>query len=143
VNSHLSSTGVFLGSERGRHAPRGKGPRMVAITAILLVWAWGLCASGLAKEKKPVTRTVSGVVLDEAENGIEGATIELIDLQTGKLVAVYSQEGGQYHFFGLFPSHDYKIKATFKGSSSEGRQISSIDTRLRVVINLTIPGPKH
>jgi hypothetical protein len=143
VNSHLSSTGVFLGSEHGRHASCGKGPRRVAITAILLVWAWGLCASGLAKEKKPVTRTVSGVVLDEAENGIEGATVELADVQTGKLVAVYSQEGGQYHFSDLLPSHDYKIKATFKGSSSEGRQISSIDTRMRVVINLTIPGPKH
>lgn len=89
-----------------------------------------------------MTRTVSGVVLDEAENGIEGATIELTDLQTEKLVAIYSQEGGQYHFSDLLPSHDYKIKATFKGSSSEVRQISSIDTRLRVVINLTIPGPK-
>lgn len=142
MNSHLSSTGVFLGSEHGKHVSCGKVPRMVAITALLLVWAWGLCASGLAKERKPVTRTVSGVVLDEAENGIEGATIELTDLQTEKLVAIYSQEGGQYHFSDLLPSHDYKIKATFKGSSSEVRQISSIDTRLRVVINLTIPGPK-
>jgi hypothetical protein len=114
---------------------------MVVIPAILLVWAWGLCASGLAKEKQPVTRTVSGVVLDEAENGIEGATIELTDLQTGKVVAIYSQKGGQYLFSNLLPSHDYKIKATFKGSSSEVRQISSIDTRSRVVLNLTIPGP--
>jgi hypothetical protein len=115
---------------------------MVAITAILLVWALGLCASGLAKEKKPVTRTVSGVVLDEAENGIEGATVELTDVQTGKLIAVYSQEGGQYRFYGLLPSHDYKIKATFKGSSSDVRQVSSVDTRMRVVLNLTIPGLK-
>lgn len=143
MNSHLSSTGVFLGSEHGKHASCGKGPRIVAITVLLLVCAFAVGASaGLAKEKKPVTRTVSGVVLDEAENEIEGATIELTDLQTGKLVAIYSQEGGQYHFSDLLPSHDYKVKAMFKGSSSEVRQISSIDTRLRVVINLTIPGPK-
>lgn len=143
MNSHLSSTGVFPGSWHARHESGSRGLRRITITALLLVWAWGLCASGLAKEKKPVTRTVSGVVLDEAENGIEGATVELADVQTGKRVAVYSQEGGQYHFSDLLPSHDYKIKATFKGSSSEGRQISSIDTRMRVVINLTIPGPKH
>jgi hypothetical protein len=109
---------------------------------MLLVGVLVLCAPGLAREKKPVTKTVSGVVLDEAENGIEGATIELTDLQTGKLVAIYSQEKGQYSLSGLLPSHDYKIEASFKGSSSEVRQISSFDTRMRLVINLTIPRPK-
>jgi hypothetical protein len=115
---------------------------MVVVAAFLLVCAPGLCPSGLAREKPPTTKTVSGVVLDEAQNGIEGATIELTDLQTGKLLAIYSQEKGQYSFSGLLPSHDYKIRATWKGASSEVRQVSSLDARMRVVMNLTIPGPK-
>jgi hypothetical protein len=121
----------------------GKGLSRVLIAALLLVGAGGWGASGLAREKKAVTKTVSGVVLDRAENGIAGATIELTDLQTGKAVAIYSQEGGQYYFTDLQPSHDYKIQASLKGSSSEARQISSLDTRMRVVINFTIPGPGH
>ena len=67
----------------------------------------------------------------------------MTDVQTGKLVAIYSQEGGQYHLSDLLPSHDYKIKAAFKGVSSETRQVSSMDTRPRPVINLTISGLKH
>jgi hypothetical protein len=142
VNFHLVSTGAFQGSRRGKYASCRKGLSNIVIAALLMVCAWGSCASGLAKEKPPTTKTVSGVVLDEAENGIEGATIELTDLQTGKLMAIYSQEKGQYSLSGLLPSHDYKIKASFKGSSSEVRHISSFDTRMRIVINLTLPGPK-
>jgi fructose 1,6-bisphosphatase len=117
---------------------------LAVVTALLLagVLVFGF-ATGLAKEKKSTSRTVSGLVLDETENGIEGATIELTDVQTGKVVAIYSQEGGQYHLSDLLPSHDYKIKATFKGASSEIRQVSSMDTRPHPVINLTLSGLKH
>jgi hypothetical protein len=144
VDSNISKTGVWFGPEPIRPESRRPGPKLVAVTALLLagVLVFGF-ATGLAKEKKPASRTVSGVVLDEAENGIEGATIELTDVQTGKVVAIYSQEEGQYHLSDLLPSHDYKIKATFKGASSETRQVSSMDTRPHPVINFTISGLKH
>jgi hypothetical protein len=96
----------------------------------------------LAKEKKVISRTVSGAVLDEADNGIAGATVQLTDLQTGKKVAIYSQEEGQYHFSDLQPRHDYEVQASFHGSSSAVRKVSSADIRNRIVINLTIPGTK-
>ena len=76
--------------------------------------------------------------MDEAENPIQGATVELTDLQTGKVLDIYSQEGGQYQFTDLRFDHDYTVKATYKGSSSEVRQVSSFDTRSRLVLNLTI-----
>ena len=38
--------------------------------------------------------------MDEAENTIQGATIELTDLQTEKVLDIYSQEAGQYQFIG-------------------------------------------
>ena len=98
----------------------------------------GAIVSGLAKEKKPQTRTVRGVTMDEAGNPIQGAAIELTDVQTKKVLDVYSQEGGQYQFTDLRFDHDYTVQATYKNSSSEVRQISSLDTRTPLEINLTL-----
>ncbi len=124
--------------------PKSAGPRYSLLATLLVIAIWGLGASvSLAKKKEPQSKTVSGVVMDESDNPIEGAAIELTDAQSGKVIEIYSQEDGSYHFEGLSFSHDYKIKATFKGSSSEVRQISSIDMRPRLVLNLTIPGQKH
>jgi hypothetical protein len=110
----------------------------------VLAVVWLLHASGLAakKQKAPTTKTVSGLVKDRAENGINGATVTLKDLTTGKTVAIYTEANGQYQFADLDPHHDYEIQASFKGVSSETRQInSSIDTRMKLVIDLTIPPP--
>lgn len=144
MDSDISKTVVGIGPEPISSAPRRPGPKVVAVTALLLAGAlvFGF-ATGLAKDKKPTSRTVSGLVLDETENGIEGAAIELTDVQTGKVQAIYSQEGGQYRFSDLLFSHDYRIKATFKGTSSETRQVSSMDTRPQLVINFTFSGLKH
>jgi hypothetical protein len=101
-----------------------------------------LHAPGLAaKEKPPSTLKVSGVVTDKAENGISGAVVTLKDLQTGKTIAIYTGVNGQYQFSDLDPHHDYQIQASFHGLASETRQISSLDTRRKLVINLTIPPP--
>jgi Carboxypeptidase regulatory-like domain len=144
VNSHLTIIGVLLVWQHRGDESRGTVRKAASIAALLLVGTMILCIpEGFAKEKKPPTKTVSGDVLDPAENGIEGAAVELTDLQTGKVLAIYSQEKGQYQFAGLLPSHDYTIKATFKGSSSEVRQVSSVDIRSRLVLNLTIPAPKQ
>jgi len=116
----------------------------VLVASLVLVMAWALCVSaGAAKNKTPQSRNVSGLVMDEAENIIPGAAVELTDVQSGKVIDIYSQEDGSYKFTDLSFSHDYKLKATFKGASSEVRQVSSIDMRTRLVINLTIPGQKH
>jgi len=102
-----------------------------------------VCAPVLAakKQKGPTTKTVNGQVLDKAEKGIGGAEVTLKDLQTGKLVAIYAEADGQYQFSDLDPHHDYEIQAKFNGVASETRQVSSIDPRWKVVINLTIPPP--
>ena len=85
---------------------------------------------------------MTGYVVDEANKPLEGASVELTDAQTTKVIAIYSQGDGSYQFTDLSFSHDYKVKASFKGASSEARQISSIDTRPHLVLNLTIPAQK-
>lgn len=92
-----------------------------------------------AKDKKPQSRTVTGTVFDEAENPIQGAAVELTDLQTQKVLDIYSQDGGQYLFADLRFDHDYTVKATYKGASSEVRRVSILESRAHLVLNLTIP----
>jgi hypothetical protein len=92
----------------------------------------------LAKEKKPVTKTIAGVVLDGADNPIVGAAVELEDIQDNKKFAKYSQEDGKYQFTDLDPKHDYEVRVSFKGLSSEVRKVSSLDDRRIVVVNFTL-----
>ncbi|MGD0129148.1 MAG: carboxypeptidase-like regulatory domain-containing protein [Terriglobia bacterium] len=114
-----------------------------SVLCCLLAAACLVPASGLAakKNKAPTTKTVTGQVQDPAEKTIGGAEVTLKDLQTGKTLAIYADENGQYQFTDLDPHHDFEIQAKFKGVASETRQVTSFDTRWKVVINLTIPPP--
>jgi hypothetical protein len=133
-------------SYRGGGGPGGSPARrqgrrslreLTALALLLVAEGW-LLGPSLAKEKKPQTRTVIGTVADEADSPIEGAAVQLTDLQTGKVLDIYSQGGGQYRFADLQFDHDYTVKATYKGASSEVRQVSSLETRSPLVLNLTI-----
>jgi hypothetical protein len=129
------------GSPVRRESPL-PAPKLTALTLLLLVGVLlGGAVTGLAKEKKPPSKTVSGVVMDEADNFIQGATVELTDLQTRKVLDIYSQEGGQYQFADLRLDHDYTVQARYKNSSSQVRKVSSFDTRTRPVLNLTLHKP--
>ncbi len=114
-----------------------------AVTLLLLATVLTLApATSLAKEKKPVSKTLSGTVFDDGGNPIVGAAIELSDVQTGKVLDEYSQQDGTYQFADLSFDHDYKVKATYKGRSAEERSVSSLDSRSRPVVNFTIPKGK-
>ncbi len=115
----------------------------LALIIVVTIQALTVPASSLiAKQKKKVSRTVTGVVLDKDENGISGATVELTDLQTNKKIAIFSQEGGRYQFADLQPTHDYEVRASYKGLSSEARKFSSFDNRNEIVLNLTLSPTK-
>jgi hypothetical protein len=113
--------------------------RLSAIAFLLLGEMLLPAAPGVSKDRTPKTKTVSGVVFDDAENAVVGAMVELKDLQTGKVLDVYSQQGGKYQYENLRFDHDYTVVATYKGTSSEVRQVSSIDTRWYPVLNLVVP----
>jgi hypothetical protein len=115
-------------------------PRLVMALLVLGTLALAVFPC-LAKEKKPTSKTVSGQILDPKDNGLEGATVALKDLQTGKTFHVYTQEDGHYQFTDLRFDHDYQLQANYKGAKSEIRQVSSFDTRARVIINFTFPPP--
>ena len=124
----------------GRTSPQSSFRRVLcALLAVVCL----LPATGFAgkKNKPPTTKTVTGQVQDPAEKTLGGAEVTLKDLQTGKTLAVYAEANGQYQFTDLDPHHDFEIQAKYKGVASETRQVTSFDTRWKVVINLTIPPP--
>jgi hypothetical protein len=126
-------------------------PWMRKIIGVVCLQLWMLAVAGLLqapgleakeKQKAPTTKTVSGLVTDQAESGISGAEITIKDLQTGKTVAIYTDANGEYRISGLDPHHDYEVHAGYKGVNSETRQVSSVDTRMKIVVNLIVPSPK-
>ena len=130
-----------LGNAPARRGFQRRGLKPAALTLMVAAALLLGVLTGTAKDKQPTTRIVSGTVYDEAQNIIVGATIELKDTQTGKVLGIYSQESGEYMYSGLRFDHDYTVKAIYKGSSSEVRRISMFDTRWHLVMNLTVPKP--
>ncbi|MGH9433244.1 MAG: carboxypeptidase-like regulatory domain-containing protein [Terriglobia bacterium] len=96
-----------------------------------------------AKKQPPVLRSISGEVMDSASNGVDGATVELTDLDTNKKLAIYTLNGGHYAFTGLDPHHDYRVQAKYKGKASRVHTVSSIDPFNQIVINLTLTPAKQ
>jgi hypothetical protein len=138
LNSYSETCSTSPYGSRLKRGLLRRTPKLNSLALVLQLLLLGL-AAGVAKQKGPQTKTVSGVVSDEGENFIKGAMVELKDLQTGKVWDSYSQEGGQYEFTDLRFDHDYTVQATFNDVSSQVRQVSSIDTRARLNLNLTIP----
>jgi len=131
-----------LGNAPARRRYQRRGLKSSALTLLLSAALLLLgVVTGAAKDKQPTTRIVSGTVYDDAQNVIVGATIELKDMQTGKLLGIYSQGSGEYQYSDLRFDHDYTIRAMYKGTASEMRRISMFDTRWHLVMNLTVPKP--
>ncbi len=136
-NSHNSAKCSLLKRRSMNAKSRWAAPLMLLLGGMILSGAF----SGIANDKKPQTRTVRGVTTDEADHLIPGAAIELTDLQTKQALDVYSDSGGQYQFTDLRFDHDYTVKATYKNLSSDTRQISSLDTRTPLEMNLILRKP--
>jgi len=134
--SVLSLADLVPGVTARRRAARGL-VCLLALSALQLF----LCADNGLGKRKETPRTISGRVLDEADNGISGAVVELTDLQTGKKVATFSEEGGKYRFSDLERAHDYEVKASYKGAPSEVRKASSLGEQ-QLILNLRIPPPQ-
>jgi hypothetical protein len=98
----------------------------------------GCVRLAVAKQKPPATKTISGQVLDASNRGISGASVVLTDLETHKANGIYTGSDGSYNFSGLNAYDDYKIQAHYQGMASETREVSSMDPRLQIVVNLTV-----
>lgn len=126
--------------ETGKGKPHGAGKlgRVLAFSAICLLVIACAGQKSFAKQKPAPVKAISGAVLTGTNTGVSGASVILTDLETHVTDAIYSGTNGNYSFPGLNPNHDYRVHATYKQLVSDTREVSSLDSRSRIVINLIL-----
>ena len=109
--------------------------------AILIVMAMASLAFGQfgqGKKKEPTTRSVSGVVTNEAGEPVPGAVVQLKNTKTLQVRSFITKDKGDYYFYELAMDVDYEFRADWNGKSSKTRTLSSFDAHPDVVINLQL-----
>ena len=111
----------------------------VAIAGIVAFCLAVAPAAAQKKEKeKPNERSVVGVVLDNGDNPIEGAVVQLKDMKSLVIRSFITRTDGRYHFDPLSTEIDYELKASHQGKSSNTRLLSTFDSRKKASMNLKI-----
>ncbi len=99
-----------------------------------------LVLPALAQTRK---RTVGGLVSDPFGLMLRGAVVRIENSATLRVRTYVTQKDGSYHFYGLDPNVDYKLKATYKGASSSEKTVSKFDSHSAVRVDLHIDWNKQ
>jgi len=93
------------------------------------------------KDKAATSRTVTGQVVDDTGQPLEGALVTLIDTKTKEKFEYFTKKDGRYKFEDLSFSVDYHLQAKWKTLVSEERKLSQYDHTARIVrqLEVTIP----
>jgi phosphate-selective porin len=90
------------------------------------------------KQKAPTSRTITGKVVDDTGQPLEGALVTLTDSKTHVKTTATTKKDGRYNFDDLSFNNDYELQARFKDSSSPVRKLSQYDHTANVVRILEI-----
>ena len=107
-------------------------------TVCLLAALLAVVSLGPALAQDGATRSVKGIVTDQAENPVQGAIVQLKNTKTLQVKSFIADDNGSYYFHGLDPNIDYEIKAQFQGVASRTRTVSSFDDRSEVIYNFEL-----
>jgi len=94
------------------------------------------------KDKNPTTRTVTGQVIDDSGQPLEGALVTLVDGKTKEKFEYFTKKDGRYKFDDLSFSVDYQLRAKWKTLTSEERKLSQYDHSPRIVRQLEVTTPE-
>jgi phosphate-selective porin len=90
------------------------------------------------KEKAPTSRTVTGKVVDDTGQPLEGALVTLTDGKTHVKTTSITKKDGRYTFEDLSFTNDYEVQARYKDALSPVRKLSQYDHTVNVVRILEI-----
>jgi hypothetical protein len=90
------------------------------------------------KDKPPTTRSLSGKVVDDTGQPLEGALVTLTDGKTHVKTTAITKKDGRYNFDALSFNNDYELQARYKESVSSPRKLSQYDHNANVVRILEI-----
>ena len=108
----------------------------------ILLFFFVLTATAQDSKKEAQLRTVHGVVSDKSENPLPNSVVFLKNLRTNAVRSNFADTEGNYRFSGLDPNADYEVHAEFEGAKSPVRNVSALDNRKEMVINLKIDRKK-
>ncbi len=94
------------------------------------------------KEKNPTTRTVTGQVVDDSGQPLEGALVTLVDGKTKERFEYFTKKDGRYKFEDLSFSVDYQLRAKWKSLISDERKLSQYDHTARIIRQLQVTTPE-
>jgi Carboxypeptidase regulatory-like domain len=114
--------------------------RIVTLCIVLL--ALGGFARSQDSKKETQLRTVRGVVTDKSESPLPGSVVFLKNLRTNAVTSRFADSDGSYRFSGLDPNAEYEVHAELEGAKSQSRNVSSLDSRKEMIINLKIDKKK-
>jgi|SRR5579875_1007207 len=90
------------------------------------------------KQKPATTRTVTGKVVDDTGQPLEGALVTLTDMKTHAKTTAITKKDGRYNFEDLSFTLDYEVQARYKDAQSPVRKLSQYDHTANVVRILEI-----
>jgi hypothetical protein len=109
---------------------------------ILLVLVAGI-AQAQGSKKETQLRTVRGTVSDKDEKPLQNAVVFLKNSRTNTVISHFSDDQGNYRFTGLDPNVDYEVNAEFDGEKSASREVSALDSRKEITLNLKVDKKKN
>ena len=107
-----------------------------------LVFLFAIAGASQDSKKETQLRTVRGVVTDKSDNPLPNSVVFLKNLKTNSVRSNFADNEGSYRFSGLDPNADYEVHAEFEGTKSPARNVSYLDSRREMVINLKIERKK-
>src|ERR1700686_1047198 len=116
------------------------GGSMAGIFSLLFLFA--LVGTAQDSKKEAQLRTVHGIVSDKSENPLPNSVVFLKNLRTNGVRSNFADSEGNYRFSGLDPNAAYEVHPEFEGEKHPVRNVSSLDSRKEMVINLKIDRKK-
>lgn len=90
------------------------------------------------KDKAPTARTVTGKVVDDGGQPVEGAIVTLTNMKTHEQRQFITKTDGRFNFDDISFTIDYELNAKHKDLSSDTRKLSQYDHSAKVVRILTL-----
>lgn len=92
---------------------------------------------------QPLTRSVSGTVVDQNGKPVAGAVVQIENSALLQVRSYITQSDGMYHFVELYRDADYRLKAIYHGAEGPRKTLSQFDSNDAKVINLEVPTSKR
>lgn len=120
---------------------RGRA-RLLALAALVLGIVFASSYSAIngfvAQAQNLGERTVTGTVLDDASNPVQGATVFLKNQKSKTIRSFTSLANGHFYFAQVNKAEDFDLWAEKNGKKSTVKTVSSWDDRAQFVTELRL-----